>query len=144
MKIRNSSNASFALNVQFVLALMQIGGGNAESETLLNYLDLPHGSTFKKSSFSSIQSALRKPIVELFNESMKKALLEEVELTVSQELFEEFKKNNKDKKKDIRLTVSYDMGRNKRSSGHKYDSVSGHGFVVGARGKKNSESSMPQ
>ena len=31
----------------------------------------------------------------------------------------------------IGLTVSYDMGWNKRSSGHRYDSLSGHAFVIG-------------
>ena len=37
---------------------------------------------------------------------------------------------------DVHLTVGYDMGWNKRSSGHKYDSSSGHGFLVGGRNKK--------
>ena len=41
-----------------------------------------------------------------------------------------------DKKKQIDrepigLTVSYDMGWNKRSSGRRYDSLSGHAFVIG-------------
>ena len=34
------------------------------------------------------------------------------------------------------LTLSYDMGWNKRSSGTKYDSTSGHGFVLGSQTKK--------
>ena len=32
----------------------------------------------------------------------------------------------------IGLTVSYDMGWNKRSSGHRYDSLSGHAFIIDA------------
>jgi len=134
MQVKKSSSASFALNVQFVLALMQVGGGNSESETLINFLDLPHGSTFKKSSFSSIQSALISQIVELSDKSMKKALSDEVKSSVSEKLFKEF--HNKNNVKEIKLTVSYDTGWNKRSSGHKYDSISGHGFVMGAIGKK--------
>ena len=31
----------------------------------------------------------------------------------------------------IELTVSFDMGWNKRSSGHKYDSFLGHAFIIG-------------
>ena len=31
----------------------------------------------------------------------------------------------------IPLTVSYDMGWSKRSTGRVYDSLSGHGFLVG-------------
>ena len=30
---------------------------------------------------------------------------------------------------EVQLVVMYDMGWNKRSSGHKYDSISGHGFL---------------
>ena len=66
---------------------------------------------------------------------MEQALEEEVKATVSAETFELYK-NKKSKVNDIELTVSYDMGWNKRSSGHKYDSVSGHGFVLGGMNKK--------
>ena len=30
------------------------------------------------------------------------------------------------------LAISFDMGWKKRSSGHKYDSISGHAFIIGA------------
>ena len=40
------------------------------------------------------------------------------------------KNNNKDK-----LTVTYEMGWQKRSSGRRYDSSSGHAFIIGARSK---------
>ena len=36
----------------------------------------------------------------------------------------------------IGITVSYDMGWNKRSSGRTYNSLSGHGFFVGGYSKK--------
>ena len=34
------------------------------------------------------------------------------------------------------LTVSYDMGWQQRSSGHKYDSTTGHSVMIGAHSKK--------
>ena len=34
------------------------------------------------------------------------------------------------------LTVSYDMGWQRRSGGRVYDSISGHGFLIGCRSKK--------
>ena len=40
------------------------------------------------------------------------------------------KKNNK-----VKLTVTYDMGWQKRSSERGYDSSSGHAFIIGARSK---------
>ena len=40
------------------------------------------------------------------------------------------KNNNK-----VKLTVTYDMGWQKRSSGRRYDSSSGHAFIIGASSK---------
>ena len=40
------------------------------------------------------------------------------------------KNNNK-----VKLTVTYNMAWKKRSSGRRYDSSSGHAFVIGARSK---------
>ena len=34
------------------------------------------------------------------------------------------------------ITVSFDMGWNKRSSGNRYDSISGHAFFIGCLSKK--------
>ena len=38
------------------------------------------------------------------------------------------KNNNK-----VKLTMTYDMGWQKRSYGKRYDSSSGHAFIIGAR-----------
>ena len=35
----------------------------------------------------------------------------------------------------VKLTVTYDMGCQKRSSGSRYDSCSGHSFIIGVRSK---------
>ena len=44
--------------------------------------------------------------------------------------------SNEDKKKNkVKLTVQYDMGWQKRSSGRRYDSSSGHAFIIGGRKK---------
>ena len=43
---------------------------------------------------------------------------------------------DKDKRQKIGLTVSYDMGWNKRSSGHIYNSLSGHAFIIGAHTRR--------
>ena len=40
------------------------------------------------------------------------------------------KNNNK-----VKLTVTFDMGWKKRSSGRRYDSSSGHAFIIGASSK---------
>ena len=44
--------------------------------------------------------------------------------------------SDKDKNKNkVKLTVTYDMGCQNRSSGRRYDSSSGHAFIIGARSK---------
>ena len=135
LKYDKRSSESHAINCQFVLALMQIGGGNAESEILLNFLDLPHGSTFRRSTFSRIQTAIRTEIKNISDESMINSRNEEIKATIGERMFANFL-DKKTHPKDVKLTVSYDMGWNKRSSGHKYDSISGHGFVLGGIHKK--------
>ena len=134
-KIRNNSNAAFAINCQFVLALMQIGGGASEAGLMLSYLNLPHSSTFQNCTYYKVQEAIRPAIIELSEKSMVKVRQDEVLATVGED------KSNLWKQKKIEpshvpLTISYDMGWNKRSSGTKYDSISGHGFVLGSRTKK--------
>ena len=41
----------------------------------------------------------------------------------------------REKKKKVKLTVIYDMGWQKRSSGRIYESSSGHAFIIGRRSK---------
>ena len=41
-----------------------------------------------------------------------------------------------DRRPPVGLTISYDMGWNKRSSGHRYDSLSGHAFAIGAYSRR--------
>ena len=43
------------------------------------------------------------------------------------------KKLKQCEKEQVQLTVSFDMGWSKRSSGHRYDSLSGHAFMCGCR-----------
>ena len=42
----------------------------------------------------------------------------------------------KEKKNKVKLTVQYDMVWQKRSSGRRYDSSSGHAFIIGGREKE--------
>ena len=132
---RIDSSESYALNCQFVLALMQTGCGASEASVNLTFLDLPHASTFQKSTFPRVQSAIRPFIKALSEKIMREAREKEVLTTIGQEKFIDWKEK-KIPAKDVKLTISYDMGWNKRSSGNKYDSMSGHGFVLGGETKK--------
>ena len=48
----------------------------------------------------------------------------------------EWKGRSLEYRKEVKLTSSFDMGWQKRNSGHTYDSLSGHDFVIGCNSKK--------
>ena len=132
---RVDSAEMFAINCQFVLSLMQTGCGATESETYISFLDLPNGSTFKKKIFSRVQNAMRPEIVKISDLCMDDARHEEIKKTIGENLYKDFLQN-KLPPSQVPLTVMYDMGWNKRSSGNKYDSMSGHGFLLGGNTRK--------
>lgn len=77
-------------------------------------------------------------------QSMLEALNEEIKATIEKNQdvygmsYDEYTKMSLFDKPIIKLTVCFDMGWQKRSSGHRYDSLSGHAFLVGAYTKKQS------
>ena len=46
--------------------------------------------------------------------------------------YKEWINKKQGEREKVGLTVSYDMGWNKCSSGNRYDSLSGHAFIIGA------------
>ena len=71
---------------------------------------------------------------------MDLALKMELKATIimeeSEEYYEQWVKEDKKTRKRFGLTVSYDMGWQRRSSGNNYASLSGHGFLVGAHTRR--------
>ena len=61
---------------------------------------------------------------------MEEANIYEVRIQLESENrdFETWKNGEKER---VKLTVSFDMGQNKRNSGNRYDSLSGHAFMCG-------------
>ena len=125
----------YFINTMLVLGIQQIGGGPAECEVLLTYLGLPHGVSFGRKSFSRIEHKLGDIIKKISDKSMADGIDDEVRLTRTVEDYTKWK-NDELPAQANGLTVCYDMGWNKRSSGNRYDSVSGHGIIIGAFSKK--------
>ena len=69
---------------------------------------------------------------------MKEALQEEIMLTMKRHggNYDEWKKKEIQDREQVLLIVSFDMGWQKHSSGNKYDSLSGHAFMIGAESRK--------
>ena len=93
----------------------------------------------KKKNFSKIEAhaGMAKRLVR--DLEIEEALREEIKHTLEHNnqsygewcaLSDKDKNNNK-----VKLTVTYDMGWQKRSSGRRYDSSSGQAFIIGTRSK---------
>ena len=90
---------------------------------------------FTPKHFARITDAIGTEIIEISNKSMQDAREEEIRETLGEELFQEYN-NGMLSVEEIALVIMYDMGWNKRSSGNKYDSFSGHGFALGGNTQK--------
>jgi len=134
---------SYALNCLLVLALQQVGGGAAESCIILTYLGLKAPASFQNKHFNRIEMKLRPTVKKLSNSAINIALHQEMMMTLEDKYDGEELDRKKDDWNNKRLdnnsnglTVAYDMGWNKRSTGTRYDSISGHGIMVGGKSKK--------
>ena len=142
----------YNLNNQLVLSQLQNGAGTAEAATTLGFLDLPCVLSFGNKGFQSVEMEVGNLIRSFAEEAMEESLLEEIKLTLEAEMrewnvsphprkkkpitFKEYLSLPKEMRPPVTITVCYDMGWQKRSSGNKYDSISGHAFMVGARCRK--------
>ena len=80
-----------------------------------------------------METTIGKHLRKIAVKSMDEGIDEEIRLTMHDE-----KKYNdyKNKKLNAALTVSFDMGWQKRSSGNRYDSISGHALKIGVLSDK--------
>jgi hypothetical protein len=124
-------------NFKYVLGFLSSGDGPTEADRLLCFLSLPNGSTMKTNTFNHMINESESVIVGIAKEVLWKNLVEEIRLTML--LYPDF--NIEEWKKasllgQAQLTQAYvdstmDMGWNKRSSGLRFDSLSGHAFLYG-------------
>ena len=107
-----------------------------EAERIILFLILPHVPSVVAHSFHRIETNLGELTHEISQSEINTALEEEI----TSQLNIEGRIDDLDawKKKTIRplVNVSYDMGWQKRSSGHRYDSMSGHGLIIGEHTQK--------
>ena len=133
-KCSNENCSWYDINLRLVLGTLASGLGPSDISTLLAFMGLPNLSSFSRTQFRRIEMLLGKDLRFVGNDSMKKALDEEIKLTMlhkNQPIF-----NWRTEKILIGLTAAYDMGWTKRSSGNRYDSLSGHAFLVGCLSRK--------
>ena len=110
-------------------------GGSTEAGVLLTFLDLPNSQAFHTKIFTRIMTSIRPKIKKITDLCIQEARDEEIKETIGEELLAKYK-NGDLSSSEIQLVVIYDMGWNKQPSGHKYDSISGHGFLLGGNNRK--------
>ena len=133
-KCGNENCSWHATNVRLVAGTLAAGMGPNDVATLFSFLELPILQSFSKTQHPRIESLIGKSLRGVADKSMDKALDKEVEKTLKYKNINHY--NWKESDNHTGLTMSYDMGWSKRSSGHRYDSLSGHGFLVGAHSRK--------
>ena len=139
----------YQLNVRTMLCAFINGTGGLDISRTLTMMGLGGGTAFKRFFYRNAPYVHEK-IVAVVNGLINESLKKEVTATTN-----EFKENKVLKCKNgetinniltnknlttqndeiptIPIAVSYDMGWQKRSGGRVYDSLSGHGFIIGCR-----------
>jgi hypothetical protein len=142
-------STDYAANVLYVLAFLWMGDGCSEAARLLELLGLPNDTTMESRSFTIIEDRIGPVIRSLTRDILEENLIEEARLTMEscelqdQHDFGIWKSSLKadfvgplSQAKYPQITVSFDMGWQQRSSGHNYNSPSGHALMVGALTRK--------
>jgi hypothetical protein len=143
-------STDYAANVLYVIAFLSMGDGCSEAARLLELLGLPNDTTMESRSFTIIEERIGPIIRNLTKTILHEKLIEEVHRTkqmqagVQDNLDFLLWKSSLEPgfvgelavAKYPTLTVSYDMAWQQRSSGHNYNSPSGHALFVGAMTRK--------
>ena len=137
----------FAINVVYVMAFLTVGDGGSEAERLMGMLDLPRNTSMDKWTFGEIERQISPTIIAYVEECLINNLIEEVRQTYAESGDDHFdfdRWTTALRSSDAayleqhypRIKGSNDMGWQKRSSGNRYDSTSGHSVFVGAKTRK--------
>jgi len=139
---RHASRANwwYELNNKMVLAMQAIGHAGRAAGTILSFLDLPRSQAFASNSFTNVERKVGKIVRRVSDRLIANALKEEIIATMKKNgmtmTYDEWISIPKETRPTVLLTVTLDMGWQKRSSGRTYDSLSGHCFAIGGETKK--------
>ena len=122
----------YDLNLRLAIGTLASGSGGANMSELFSFLGFPHAKGFHKRIFPVCESKIGASLRKVAKESMDEAKECEVRMQLQSEK-RSYTKWKQCKQEQVLLTVSFDMGWSKRSSGHRYDSLSGHAFMCGCR-----------
>ena len=127
----------YAINILWVLGFLTSGDGGTEAGRLMGLLGLPHSTFMQKRFFTSIESRISPHIIGLCDEVLASNLNDEVRLFYNNKRNDEgvlmydlwLRKELQSPADWPKLPMSTDMAWQKRSSGKRYDSLSGHALL---------------
>ena len=115
------------LNCQLVGGMQAIGCGGQHATNVLAHLGLPFCAKLHSDGFAKLQEDVGKAERLVTKEDMWSALQEEIGLTI-EKYGDTCLRNGL-----VLIEGGFDMGWSKRSSGKRYDSQSGHCYLIGKR-----------
>ena len=141
----NEEKKEIEMNIRAMFASFYVGTGSQDVASILTFLGLPGGHSWHN-LFHKNSETVNRRIIELcevvVEEGLKMEIRAEIEAKLKgkytsveiEKYIENFINDDPDIPDDILqigISVSYDMGWSKRSTGRVYDSLSGHGFMIG-------------
>ena len=135
----------YAVNICAIVASSYAGTGGIDVGLMLSCQGIPGGENWEK-TFTRHSKPVCKAIIKVVDELIAETLQEEVALTIKEKLSKKYTKSEIDefitKKQagiltdidevdNVRISISFDMGWQKKGTGHTYDSNSGHAYYIG-------------
>ena len=136
------------VNIRAVLSAFYIGTGGGDVSKVLGMLGVGGSLSFER-NFTKYSPKISKIVREVCDKLIYECFVEEIMVTMK-EKYPSY--NDEDKLKELKqylikkqfnklpnhlpvidISISYDMGWQRRSSGRLYDSLSGHAYFIGCR-----------
>ena len=133
MKHKKGCICKHNTNLIFVIAPFIAGIGPSEMTDVNNILDLPNAKNLDR-AIRRHQPEVAQAIIKVSEREMRMAMADEIKTTIceekSKEYYEKWINLPFNEIGQVDLVVSFDMRWQRRSSGHAYNSMSGHAFVI--------------
>ena len=136
-RINASRNTDYALNICFVLSLIQSGDGGTEAARVLGLCGLPNATTMQSRTFGTIESTIY-PVIESITENILFSNLKaEVALVFGDEvdnegnkLYDLWLEKKLPRQQWPVICCGGDMGWSQKGSGRTFNSNSGHAMFI--------------
>ena len=123
----------YTLNLKLAMGTFASGIGATNMTQLLSFMDIPNEKSLHQRFFKNMETTIGKHLKKIAMTSMEDGIDEEIRLTLNDESkYTQYKNKNL----TVALTVSFDMGWSKRSTGNRYDSISCRALKIGVLSDK--------